>query len=107
MQYLQAGLYPYFENNFFQSNWQVTQKCNFTCSYCVNQEERKEKKVMPLETMQKALQYIAKLERPSFRFSISGGESTLYPHLDTMLTTISTLFKERNARVNILTESLI
>ncbi len=103
MQYLQAGLYSYFEHNFFQSVFQVTQKCNFSCPYCVNQEERKEKQVMPLETMQTALNYIAKLDRPRFSFAISGGETTLYPHLDTMLNTISTLFKNRNASIVILT----
>lgn len=92
MRYLQAGFPPYFAGDFFQSHWQVTQKCNFHCPYCVNEEQRREGIHMPPEIMRKALDMIAGLSRPAYRFSLSGGEVTLYPHLEEMLSTIGSLF---------------
>ncbi|MCH5276833.1 MAG: radical SAM protein [Desulfovibrionaceae bacterium] len=92
MRYLQAGFPPYFTKNFFQSHWQVTQKCNFHCAYCVNEEQRRDGIHMSPEIMRAALGMIAGLSRPSYRFSLSGGEVTLYPHLEDMLSSIATLF---------------
>lgn len=102
MRYLQAGFPPYFTSDFFQSHWQLTQRCNFHCSYCVNQEQRRDGIHMPPEIMHKALDMIAGLYRPAYRFSLSGGEVTLYPHLEEMLSTIEALFPSGTV-VNMLT----
>lgn len=101
MRYLQAGFPPLFDGDFFQSHWQLTQRCNFHCSYCVNQEQRKDGIHMPADIMRLALQRIADLSRQKYRFSLSGGEVTLYPHLEDMLTTIGSLFPSGTV-VNIL-----
>lgn len=92
MRYLQAGFPPLFNRDFFQSHWQLTQRCNFHCSYCVNQEQRKDGIHMSADIMRLALQRIADLSRQEYRFSLSGGEVTLYPHLENMLAIIGALF---------------
>lgn len=102
MIYLRAGFLPYFTQDFFQSHWQVTQRCNFHCPYCVNKHLRTEGVHMSREVFRTALHYIADLKRSSYRFSISGGESTLFPHLEELLSTIEKLFPEKST-INILT----
>lgn len=102
MTYLAAGFPPYFVQDFFQSHWQVTQRCNFHCPYCVNESLRRDGLHMPQEIMRTALRYIAALRHAEYRFSISGGEVTLYPHLEEMLTCIVDQFPARS-RVNLLT----
>lgn len=102
MKYHQAGFPPYFSQNFFQSHWQVTQRCNFSCPYCVNESLRKDGIHMSPAIMRRALQLLAALPRPVQRFSLSGGEVTLYPHLEEMLTGIAALFPSDTV-VNMLT----
>lgn len=95
MKYARAGFLPYFSQDFFQSHWQLTQRCNFNCHYCVNRSLRKEGAHMPRATMLKALEYIRRLDRRSYRFSLSGGEVSMYPHLREMLAEIAASFAGR------------
>ena len=92
MSYLQAGFPPYFTQDFFQSHWQLTQRCNFHCAYCCNEKLRAQGAHMLPEVMQRGLHLLSELARPVYRFSLSGGEVTLYPHLDAMLDAIEALF---------------
>ncbi|MBD5558646.1 MAG: radical SAM protein [Desulfovibrio sp.] len=102
MRYLQAGFPPLFKKDTFQSHWQLTQRCNFHCPYCVNREQRRDGIHMPREIMHRALNMIAGLSRPAYRFSLSGGEVTLYPHLEEMLSAIEGQFPAGTV-VNMLT----
>lgn len=47
---------------------------------------------MPREIMLSALNMISRFPKPSYRFSLSGGEVTLYPCLEEMLSAIAALF---------------
>ena len=100
--YVKAGFPPYFAEDFLSSHWQVTQRCNFHCPYCVNKELRTAGIHMPPEIMHAALLHIAGTPRRRYRFSLSGGETTLWPHLEEMLDAIRTLYTPRTA-VNMLT----
>ena len=100
--YVKAGFPPYFAEDFLSSHWQVTQRCNFHCPYCVNKELRTAGIHMPPEIMHAALLHIAGTPRRRYRFSLSGGETTLWPHLEEMLDAIRTLYPPRTA-VNMLT----
>jgi len=102
MQLLKAGFLPLFKENFFQSSWTLTEKCNFKCSYCVNQKERDNTTHLKRETMLKALGYMADLKRPKYNFALSGGEVTLYPHLEEMLATINNKFTESTCSIRLL-----
>lgn len=102
MRYLQAGFPPFFEGDFFQSHWQLTQRCNFHCPYCFNHEQRRDGIHMTPEIMHTALNMIAGLSRPAYRFSLSGGEVTLYPHLEELLSSIEARFPSGTV-VNMLT----
>lgn len=92
MRLLSAGFPPYGQGNFFQSHWQLTQRCNFHCPYCVNRHLRTEGVSMSPEIMIHALKLISGLDRSHFHFCLSGGEVTLYPHLGEMLDNIASLF---------------
>lgn len=101
-EYLACGFPPHFTQDFFQSHWQVTQRCNFHCPYCVNEDLRRDGIHMPREILLTALEYMAALRHASFRFAISGGEVTLYPHLEEMLSFIAANFPA-GSHVNMLT----
>lgn len=92
MDTLAAGFPLYFEQNIFQSHWQLTQICNFNCSYCVNRHLRHEGISMSKDLMLHALRTIAGVKCSRFHFCLSGGEVTLYPHLVSMLENIGLLF---------------
>lgn len=101
MRYLSAGFPPYFKENIFQSHWQLTQRCNFHCAYCVNRHLRSQGIHMPENIMRTALEMMAPLDASRFHFCLTGGEPGLYPHLDAMLSEIARLFSGK-ASVNIM-----
>lgn len=100
--YLACGFPPYFTQKVFQSHWQVTQRCNFHCPYCVNKLLRHDGIHMARELMHISLERIAALAHKEYIFSISGGEVTLYPYLEEMLAEIARTFPA-HSRVNLLT----
>ena len=57
--------------------------CNFKCSYCINETYKKN---YPMALSPKALEnlmeYLPKLKKSHYSFSLAGGEALLYPHLE-------------------------
>ena len=102
MRLLKAGFFPLFEKKFFQSSWVLTEKCNLNCSYCVNKESRDGESILPKKLMVKGLDYLAALKRRNYNFSLSGGEVTLYPHLEEMLSLINSKFSDSECNIRLL-----
>jgi hypothetical protein len=52
--------------------------------------------------MLQTLEYLSATNKPRYHFALSGGEVTLYPHLEEMLRAISGLFRDKQCGVNLL-----
>ena len=60
--------------------WDVTQHCNFRCSYCFCAGSEYKKDFCTLEQAETAIKHLASANRPSYQVTLAGGEPTLHPH---------------------------
>ena len=61
----------------------MTFLCNNDCSYCVGHQKMIRggaKNYSTLEQLQTAIDHLAELNRPYYRFNLTGGECTTHPH---------------------------
>jgi len=101
MKLLRAGFKPLFDQNFYQTNWALTDHCNFHCSYCVNKHKRAGGLNLARETMLRTLDGLRQTDKDHFTFALEGGEVTLYKHLDTMLEYIARNFADKRYAVRL------
>lgn len=99
---IRAGFEPLFHTNFYQTNWLLTELCNFNCSYCVNRQKRMAGLSLPRESMLRTLDLLRQTDKEAFFFGLAGGEVTLYKHLGEMLSYIGNNFSNKKYRVNLL-----
>ena len=102
MSLLRAGFKPVFDLNFYQTNWTLTDHCNYHCSYCVNKHKRTGGFSLAREIMLRTLDNLRATDKDQFFFALEGGESTLYKHLDEMLEHISSIFADKRHFVRII-----
>ncbi len=92
-----------FDKNFpLIVNWSPTKMCNYTCSYCFGQEKLDRRKFSSWEQLENAVENIARLNRPLYRFTFSGGEPTLHPHFIDLLNLLSTKFAHKLGGISII-----
>jgi organic radical activating enzyme len=103
MQLLRAGFKPIFDINFYQTNWTLTEKCNFNCTYCANQHKRKNGTSLARDTMLRTLDNLRYTNKERYFFALEGGEPTLYEHLDEMLEYIARYFSDKKNTIRIVT----
>jgi len=64
----------------------LTTRCNLACSYCFAQEKLSSTRMnMPMEYVQKVIEFLKRSDFPIFR--VMGGEPTLHPQFDEIITT--------------------
>lgn len=80
-----GGWKDYFQSDCMRINLNVSDICNFSCSYCFNGNVHKRHKVLDKDVLSHFIEDLAERNRDSYCFGISGGEPLLYPHLGFML----------------------
>jgi MoaA/NifB/PqqE/SkfB family radical SAM enzyme len=64
----------------------LTTRCNLACSYCFAQEKLSSTRMnMPMASVQKVIEFLQRSDFPIFR--VMGGEPTLHPQFDQIITT--------------------
>ena len=80
-------------------DWKITERCNYRCSYCFFYGKgKKHPRQMPFSTLDQlktAVDNIVSLNRPWYRFTLSGGEPTIHPHFFDLITMLHETFGER------------
>lgn len=61
-------------------NWGLTDMCNYKCTYCFGQKPIDKTKFSSLEDIENAIDNIARLNRPHYVITLSGGEPTIHPY---------------------------
>jgi len=62
-------------------DWNITNMCNYRCSYCFSHDRKIDKrKFTSFEDLKTAVDHLASLNRPTYKFTLSGGEPTIHPH---------------------------
>jgi MoaA/NifB/PqqE/SkfB family radical SAM enzyme len=74
---LRVGIIDRTPGSAFQIDWNITRRCNFTCSYCTVYDNAQD--FPSLEQLVSAADKIARLGRPDVTVVLTGGEPTLHP----------------------------
>ena len=98
-----AGWKDYFQNDCMRINLNVSDICNFSCSYCINKNVHKKHRVLKKDILSQFIDDLAERNRESYYFGISGGEPLLYPHIGFLLEKIENDLPSDNKEVCILT----
>ena len=63
-------------------NINVSDICNFSCSYCINSSSKKKmKRILDRKILKEFIEDVGLRDRDIYRFAIAGGEPLLYPHI--------------------------
>lgn len=100
---VKAGYEDYFKTNTMRIIINVTDICNFSCSYCINPEVKQQKRILDPDILKNFIEDLGKRKCDSYYFTLSGGEPLLYPHLDLLLDCIDEYIITANKKVQILT----
>lgn len=73
-------------------NWSLTDMCNYDCSYCFGHEKLDKSKFTPFLPFLNTIDNLAALNRPSYSFTIGGGEPTTHPRFLDILQLIAAKF---------------
>lgn len=82
----------------FHANINVTDICNFKCSYCINSSVKDGKRVLPPKIIAEFIEDAASKQRSEYSFSMAGGEPLLYPHLEFLVKSIAQNIKTHEKR---------
>lgn len=105
MKILKTGGIKCFEDLPIQINWNLTQRCNYHCSYCFyyGKSTPPQLPFSTLEQMRIAVDNIASLNRPWYDVFLSGGEPTIHPHIFDLIYMLHEKLGERLNRLSIIT----
>ncbi|WP_300882094.1 radical SAM protein [uncultured Desulfovibrio sp.] len=81
---VRAGTMQQFAQDTIACTLNLTDLCNFTCSYCINRHSRTNR-VLDINILEHFLQDLGERKASCYAFGISGGEPLLYQHMDSLL----------------------
>lgn len=85
-QIIRAGIEEYFQKKTFAVNINVTDVCNFSCSYCINGKSRKNKhNILDKHILADFIDDIEEKKADIYRLRVAGGEPLLYPHMEFLI----------------------
>ena len=102
-QIFRQGDYAGFYSDNLNVNWKITSMCNYKCSYCFGQEPINKHTFSTWEQLQCAADKIIALNRSGYRFTFTGGEPTIHPHLHKLICYLSLHLNEKIEHFNIIT----
>lgn len=77
-----AGSGKDYNTNTFRCNINVSDICNFSCSYCINSASKtKGKRILDKGILDGFIEDVAARKHERYLFAIAGGEPLIYPHI--------------------------
>ena len=92
-----------FEGFPLKVHWELTEACNYRCSYCYNKNKEYKNVFCTLEEAEAAVKHLAMANRPTYQVSLLGGEPTLHPYLSEIITLLSDSLGNRLEKISIIT----
>lgn len=83
-------------------NWVLTDMCNYNCSYCFGHEKMDKSRFATFSSILNTLDNLAALNRPSYQFTIGGGEPTTHPHFLELMQLLAAKFEGKLDRVMVI-----
>ena len=84
-------------------NWNITENCNFRCSYCITKSSGYDKAFCTLEQAEAAVRHIVSANRSSYVVTLIGGEPTTHPLLAEIITLLCEQIGDRLEILEIIT----
>ena len=84
-------------------HWELTEDCNYRCSYCFNKNYGYKKNFCTLEEAEAAIRHLALANRPSYQVSLLGGEPTSHPYLPEIISRLAESLGSRLEKISIIT----
>lgn len=99
-----AGNEYYFKNDSMNVNINVSDICNFSCSYCINTAAKeKGKRILDKKILEQFIKDLGERKREIIHFSVAGGEPLLYPHIDFLVKKVAETVSSRETVVSFAT----
>lgn len=100
---IKQGTQECFDDMPLKVSWELTEACNYRCSYCFNKYKGYKNVFCTLEDAEAAVKHLALANRPSYQVSLLGGEPTLHPYLSEIITLLSDYLGNRLEKITIIT----
>ena len=97
------GTQECFDDMPLKVHWELTEACNYRCSYCFNKFMGYKNVFCTLEEAEAAVKHLAMANRPSYQVSLLGGEPTLHPYLSEIIAFLSDSLGKRLEKISIIT----
>lgn len=97
---LRAGSEAVFQEKRMAVNINVSDICNFSCSYCINSEAMsKNKRILDKELLANFLEDLGEKNYAQYSFAVAGGEPLLYPHIAFLVESVDKLLPGENKKI--------
>lgn len=83
-------------------NWEISNCCNYKCSYCYNNSIKENFKLTP-EVITLVLKKLKSLNYDNYEFVLTGGEPTIHPQIKFIIKEIYNIFQNKLKSINIIT----
>lgn len=98
-----GGSKKYFHKDSMRVNINVSDICNFSCSYCINKNVHKSQRILDKDILSQFIEDLGERNKESYHFGISGGEPLIYPYIDLLVEKIENVLPSEDKTVCILT----
>lgn len=93
---VRAGYEGYFRQDAMCLNINVSDICNFSCSYCINSMSKKKgKRVLSRDILEQFIEDLEERKRDKYHFNVAGGEPLIYPHVNFLVKKIAETISAR------------
>lgn len=95
-----AGYEEDFRKSYMRVNINVSDICNFSCSYCINSASKeKRKRVLDKKILEQFIEDLEERKSDIYLFNIAGGEPLLYPHVNFLVNKIDETISSQNKTI--------
>lgn len=104
---LRQGSQICFDSMPLKVHWQITNECNYRCSYCFLSNSGYKKEYCSLEQAEQAIKHIASANRPGYQVSLLGGEPSMHPYLSEIINLLGKYLGDRLEKITLITNGCI
>lgn len=101
-----AGSKRGFKKNRMAVNINVSDVCNFSCSYCINSASKKKaKRILDKNILAQFIDDLEERKNDIYQFAVAGGEPLLYPHINFLVKKIDETISSSDKLIAITTNA--